>query len=96
MLELTDPMVPLDTSEGVEIHMASDKPGLIMRRRMRESLHGGKRHKTRTAGGKDGANRPPDERRADIDVRWPCPQWRPALFTPLAARGACGSGYGAV
>ncbi|GBQ09171.1 Rieske 2Fe-2S domain-containing protein [Komagataeibacter rhaeticus DSM 16663] len=43
VLELTDPMVPLDTSEGVEIHMASDKPGLIMRRRMREFLHGGKK-----------------------------------------------------
>ncbi|MGI4943997.1 MAG: Rieske 2Fe-2S domain-containing protein [Janthinobacterium lividum] len=37
VLESTAPMVPLDVSEGVELHMPSDHPGLLMRRMLRES-----------------------------------------------------------
>lgn len=35
ILESTDPDVPLDRSEGVEVHMASDRPGIVMRRQLR-------------------------------------------------------------
>ncbi|MBL8837333.1 MAG: aromatic ring-hydroxylating dioxygenase subunit alpha [Alphaproteobacteria bacterium] len=38
ILESTDPDVPLDHASGEEFHMASDKPGLVMRRRMRDLL----------------------------------------------------------
>jgi phenylpropionate dioxygenase-like ring-hydroxylating dioxygenase large terminal subunit len=42
VLETTDEDVPLDTSEGVELHMGSDLPGLWMRRRLRAVLRPGK------------------------------------------------------
>jgi len=35
VLESTDPAVPLDNREGFEVHMASDRPGLMMRRKVR-------------------------------------------------------------
>ena len=35
VLESTDLNVPLDRSEGVELHMASDKPGILMRKTLR-------------------------------------------------------------
>ncbi len=35
VLETTDPMVPLNVGEGVELHMPSDRPGLLMRRLLR-------------------------------------------------------------
>ena len=38
ILESTDPDVPLDLSGGYEAHMPSDRPGLIMRRRLLELL----------------------------------------------------------
>jgi phenylpropionate dioxygenase-like ring-hydroxylating dioxygenase large terminal subunit len=38
VVESTDEDVPLDTSEGVELSMASDVPGLWMRRRLRAVL----------------------------------------------------------
>ena len=38
VVETTDEDVPLDASEGVEFSMASDLPGLKMRRRLREAL----------------------------------------------------------
>jgi len=38
VIESTDEDVPLDTSEGVELSMASDVPGLWMRRRLRAVL----------------------------------------------------------
>ncbi len=38
VLETTDPMVPLDVSEGVELHMPSDRPGMLMRRLLRTSF----------------------------------------------------------
>ncbi len=36
VLETTDPMVPLDVGEGVELHMPSDRPGMLMRRMLRQ------------------------------------------------------------
>jgi phenylpropionate dioxygenase-like ring-hydroxylating dioxygenase large terminal subunit len=42
VLETTDEDVPLDTSEGVELHMGSDMPGLWMRRRLRAILRPGR------------------------------------------------------
>lgn len=36
VLESTDPDVPLDRSEGVELHMAADRAGLTMRRMLRD------------------------------------------------------------
>ena len=38
VVESTDDDVPLDTSEGVDLSMTSDTPGLWMRRRLREVL----------------------------------------------------------
>ncbi len=38
ILEATDPDVPLDQASGREFHMPSDRPGLIMRRRLLELL----------------------------------------------------------
>ena len=38
VLETTDPMVPLDVGEGVELHMPSDRPGMVMRRMLRRSF----------------------------------------------------------
>ncbi|MBN9411812.1 MAG: aromatic ring-hydroxylating dioxygenase subunit alpha [Burkholderiales bacterium] len=35
ILESTDPDVPLDRSEGTEVHMMSDRPGVAMRRQLR-------------------------------------------------------------
>ncbi|MDB5533657.1 MAG: Phenylpropionate dioxygenase (Rieske 2Fe-2S family) protein, partial [Hyphomicrobiales bacterium] len=35
ILESTDPDVPLDASEDDEEHMASDRPGLLMRKKIR-------------------------------------------------------------
>ncbi len=36
VLETTDPAVPLDNIEGFEEHMASDRPGLLMRKKIRQ------------------------------------------------------------
>ena len=36
VLESTDLNVPLDRSEGAELHMASDRPGVLMRKKLRE------------------------------------------------------------
>lgn len=38
VLESTDPDVPLAVAEGEELHMASDRPGLLMRRMLSELL----------------------------------------------------------
>lgn len=36
VLESTDFNVPLDRSEGVELHMSSDRPGMLMRKQLRQ------------------------------------------------------------
>ena len=36
VLETTAPMVPFDVSEGIELHMPSDRPGMLMRRKLRQ------------------------------------------------------------
>jgi hypothetical protein len=38
ILEATDPDAPLDVAQRIEAHMPSDRPGLIMRRRLLELL----------------------------------------------------------
>ena len=35
ILETTDHAVPLDTSEGVEVSMPVDRPGILMRKHLR-------------------------------------------------------------
>lgn len=40
ILESTDPDVPLDQNSGLEFHMPSDRPGLIMRRMLKAILEG--------------------------------------------------------
>ncbi len=39
ILESTDCDAPLDISRGIEMNMPSDRPGIIMRRRLLELLH---------------------------------------------------------
>ena len=48
ILESTDPDVPLDSSG--ELNMASDKPGLIMRRKLLDLLHAHGETEVRRAG----------------------------------------------
>jgi hypothetical protein len=38
VLEATEPDAPLDTASGEEFHMPSDRPGLVMRRKLAELL----------------------------------------------------------
>ncbi len=38
VLESTDLNVPLDRSEGVELHMSSDRPGMLMRKQLRRLI----------------------------------------------------------
>jgi Vanillate O-demethylase oxygenase C-terminal domain len=38
VLESTDENVPLDASEGRELHMDCDRPGMLMRRKIRDIL----------------------------------------------------------
>ena len=40
VLETTDHNVPLDTSEGRELHMVCDRPGMLMRKKVRAILRG--------------------------------------------------------
>jgi len=37
VLESTEPEVPFDNREGFEVHMASDRPGLLMRKKVRQA-----------------------------------------------------------
>ena len=41
VLESTDSDVPLDASEGVELHMVCYRPGLLMRKKLRNALRPG-------------------------------------------------------
>lgn len=47
ILESTNFDVPLDTSSGEELHMPSDKPGLVMRQRLRKLLEAHGEHEVR-------------------------------------------------
>ena len=38
MIESTDPYTPVDLSRRIEAHMVSDRPGMIMRRRLMKLL----------------------------------------------------------
>ena len=38
MIESTDPDTPIDMSRRIEAHMVSDRPGMIMRRRLMKLL----------------------------------------------------------
>jgi hypothetical protein len=38
MIESTDPDTPVDMSRRIEAHMVSDRPGMIMRRRLMKLL----------------------------------------------------------
>jgi hypothetical protein len=39
MLESTDPDAIVDTSRKIEKHMPSDRPGILMRKRLLDLLH---------------------------------------------------------
>ena len=38
IIESTDPDIPLNMSQRVEAHMASDRPGMIVRRRLKKLI----------------------------------------------------------